>query len=363
MIANADRDQQRRVFVINPGSTSTKTAIFTGSECVCSQTLQHTSSALAQYDRVIGQLALRKGAIDAFLKANAVDRHSLSAVAGRGGLLRPLNSGAYAVTDKMCEELRAAKYGEHASNLGALLAKHYADIFKIPAFIVDPVTLDEFDGPSRTSGVPGIERKSRIHALNIKSVARRCAAGLGRDIGSTMFVIAHMGGGISVCSMAGGRIIDSTDALLGEGPFSLERAGTLPLSAMLGLCFESGLSKEEVTVLLSRKSGFSGLFGVDQLPDVYRIIDEGNQEAGVALEAMVRQIAKWIGAMTAVTAATPDAIILTGGMANSSRLTGSITRYIGHLGPVRLYPGEYEMEALAEGVIRVLNDQEKALEY
>jgi len=363
MSAGADQQQPHRVLVINPGSTSTRIAIFTCGECICSQTLQHASAGPAQPGHVIDQLSLRREAIDAFLKANAVDGNSLSAVAGRGGMLKPLKGGAYAVTDKMCEDLRAAKYGEHASNLGALLAKHYADIFKIPAFIVDPVTMDEFDAPSRTSGVPGIERKSRIHALNIKSVAARCAAGLGRDIRSTRFVVAHMGGGISVCAMAGGRIIDSTDALLGEGPFSLERAGTLPLSAMLGLCFDSGLSKEEVTVLLSRKSGFSGLFGVGRLPDAYRIIDEGNQQAGVALEAMIRQIAKWIGAMTALTAATPDAIILTGGMANSTRFTDSITHYIGHLGPVRLYPGEHEMEALAEGVTRVLNNQEKALEY
>lgn len=363
MSAVTQQNQKYRILVINPGSTSTKAAIFAGSERSCSQTLQHTSSDLAQYDRVIGQLAVRKGAVDAFLKANSIDGNSLSAVAGRGGLLKPLKGGTYTVTDKMCEELRAARYGEHASNLGALLAKQYADAFNVPSFIVDPVTLDEFDGPSRISGVPGIERKSRIHALNIRSVASRCAAELGLDTGSARLVVAHMGGGISVCAIVEGRIIDSTDALLGEGPFSLERAGTLPLAAMMGLCFDSGLSKEEITVLLSRRSGTSGLFNVDQLPDVYRIIDEGNQQAGVALEAMIRQISKWVGGMAAVTAATPDAIILTGGMANSMRFTDSIARYIGHLGPLRIYPGEYEMEALAEGVLRILNNQETALEY
>ena len=353
----------KRVLVINPGSTSTKIAIFAGSACTCSQVLQYTSAELAQHAHIVDQLALRRKGVDSFLESNAIDAEPLSAVAGRGGLLRPLRGGVYTISDKMCEDLKAAKYGEHASNLGALLAKQYADKFKIPAFIVDPVTLDEFDAPSKISGVPGIERKSRIHALNIRSVARRCAAELGRDIGSTMFVVAHMGGGISVCAMDGGRIIDSTDALLGEGPFSLERAGTLPLAAMLGLCFDSGLSKAEVTALLSRKSGFSGLFGVDQLPDVFRIIDAGNVQAGLALEAMIRQIARWVGAMTALMAATPDAMILTGGMANSTRFTDSLARYIGHLGPVRLYPGEYEMEALAEGVLRVLNGQERALEY
>jgi len=363
MSAGSDPKQHYRILVINPGSTSTKTAIFAGNDRICSQTLQHSSSDLKQHNRITDQLDMRKEAIDSFLESNAIDGKVLNAVAGRGGLLRPLQGGSYSITDKMCEDLRAAKYGEHASNLGALLAKQYADAFNLPSFIVDPVTLDEFDGASRISGVPGIERKSRVHALNIKSVARRCAAELGRDIASTRFVIAHMGGGISVCAIVEGRIIDSTDALLGEGPFSLERAGTLPLSAMLTLCFDSGLSKAEITALLSRKSGFSGLFDVDQLPDLYRIIDGGNQQADVALEAMIRQIAKWIGAMAAVTAATPDAIILTGGMANSSRFTDSITRYIGHFSQVRIYPGEYEMQALAEGVIRVLNNQEKALEY
>jgi butyrate kinase len=360
---NAGRKKQHRILVINPGSTSTKSAVFAGGEAICAQALKHSSSDLIKYIRMIDQLDFRRGAIDDFLYENNIDPKSLSAVVGRGGLLRPLKGGTYKITDQMCTDLRAAKYGEHASNLGALLAREYSDKFSIPAYVVNPVTLDEFDAPSRVSGVPGIERKSRIHALNIKSVARRCAADLGRDIGGTIFVIAHMGGGISVCAMVHGKIIDSTDALLGEGPFSLERAGTLPLEAMMSLCLDRGLSRDEITKLLSHKSGFSGLFGLDQLPEVYKLIDGGNHEAGVALEAMIRQIAKWIGGMVAVTATTPDAIILTGGMANSSRFTGAITRYIGHLGPVRLYPGEHEMEALAEGVLRVLEKEEMALEY
>ena len=355
--------RRHRILVINPGSTSTKTAVFDGSERSFDQTLQHASSALSKYKNIVSQLDFRRAAIDAFLQDNKIEPGSLDAIAARGGLLRPVKGGAYRVNGSMCDDLRAARYGEHASNLGALLAEGYAARLNIPAFIVNPVTLDEFDAPARVSGVPGIERKSRIHALNIKSVARRCASDLGRDLNTTIFVIAHMGGGISVCAMVQGRIIDSTDALLGEGPFSLERAGTLPLAALTSLCLDSGLSKAEVTTLLSRKSGFSGFFGVDQLPDVYRLIDEGNHEAEVVLEAMVRQIARWIGGMVAVTATRPDAIILTGGMANSSRLTGSITRYIGHLGPVSIYPGEHEMEALAEGVLRVLKKQEKALEY
>ena len=176
-------------------------------------------------------------------------------------------------------------------------------------------------------------------------------------------MIAHLGGGISVCAMKEGRIIDSTDALLGEGPFSLERAGTLPLAGMIELCFEKGMSKAEITGLLSKKSGFSGSFGIDQLPDVYKLIDSGDQQAGVMLEAMIRQVSKWIGGMVAVLASRPDAIILTGGMINSSRLVESISLYINHLGAIKIYPGEYEMEALAEGVLKILNKEERALEY
>ncbi len=351
------------ILVINPGSTSTKTAVFSGSERIRAQTLQHSSSDLKKYNSIAGQLDLRKGAIDNFINGNSIDGSSLSAVAGRGGLLRPLKCGTYKINNKMCADLTAARYGEHASNLGALLAKEYADKFNIPAYIVDPVTVDEFDSPSKVSGVPGIERKSRIHALNIRASARRCAADLGKDIKEAHFVVAHLGGGISVCAMKEGRIIDSTDALLGEGPFSLERAGTLPLAGMIELCFERGMSKAEITGLLSKKSGFSGLFGIDQLPDVYRLVDSGDQQAGIMLEAMIRQVARWIGGMVAVIASRPDAIILTGGMINSSRLVDSISRYINHLGAIKVYPGEYEMEALAEGVLKILTEEERALEY
>lgn len=362
---NCDVSAARRpnILVINPGSTSTKVAVFAGNLPVYSQTLQHSSSEFAKCGRLVDQLPARKEAIDRFLSMHGLTFKSVMAVAGRGGLLRPLKSGTYIVSDKMCQDLQAARYGEHASNLGALLARQYADSNGIRAFVVDPVTLDEFDEASRPSGVPGIERKSRIHALNIRAVARAYARDAGKDLSKSRLVIAHMGGGISVCAMAEGRIIDSTDALLGEGPFSLERAGTLPLAAMIELCFDSSLSKPDVKALLSRNSGFKGLAGLDRLPEIYEVMDGGNRDANRLLEAMIRQIAKWIGAMAAVIRRQPDAIILTGGMANSSRFTESIASYVSHLGPVKVYPGEHEMEALAEGVLRVLNKEEPALDY
>ncbi len=356
-------EQNPQILVINPGSTSTKVAIFSEKLLVRAQTIDHSSAELSLHKRVSGQIGLRIEAINRFLRDAADEIINITAIAGRGGLLRPLASGTYLIEGNMYTDLEKARFGEHASNLGALLALHFGKSMGVPAFVVDPVTVDEFDEPARETGVPGIKRKSRVHSLNIKSVARLCATELGKNLGSTSFVVAHMGGGISVCAMVSGQIIDSTDALLGEGPFSLERAGTVPLASMLDLCFDKGLSKQEVAVLLSNKSGFKGFFGIDRLPDVYRLIDEGNKQADVLLQAMVRQIVKWVGGMVVVMKTKPDAIILTGGMVHSTRFVASLMEYLNYFGIIKLYPGEREMEALAEGVFRVLNKKEVALHY
>jgi butyrate kinase len=263
----------------------------------------------------------------------------------------------------MCRDLTEARYGEHASNLGPVLAQRFAEMLGVPAYTVDPVTVDEYDPCSRISGVPGIERKCRTHALNIKSVSRRCAQEMGKDIADTTFVVAHLGGGISVCALSGGKIIDSTDGLLGEGPFSMERAGTLPLAGTIDLCFDTGLSKKEILTLLSRQSGFKGYVGTDRLTDVLGRIQEGDEQAALIFDALVRQTIKWIGAMTAVVKGKPDAVILTGGMINSELLSREISAHIEPMAHIRLYPGEFEMEALAEGALRVLQNIEPALDY
>ena len=264
---------------------------------------------------------------------------------------------------RICRDLKEALYGEHASNLGPILAQRFGEIFCVPAYIVDPVTVDEYEQSSRISGVPGIERKCRTHALNIKSVSRRCAKEMGKNIENTTFIVAHLGGGISVCALVGGRIIDSTDALLGEGPFSTERAGTLPLAGVVDFCFDKDLSKKEVLSLFSRQSGFKGYIGTDRFTDVLDRIHAGDKQAGLIFEAMVMQTVKWIGAMIALVKGKTDAVILTGGMANSQHLSDAICTHISPLAEVRLYPGEFEMEALAEGVLRVLQKSEASLEY
>jgi len=349
------------ILVINPGSTSTKMALFQEAESLISFTVEHSDQELSSCRRILDQLNLRKQAITSFIDKNRIT--NINAVAGRGGLLRPMPGGTYRVNDRMCTDLAEARYGEHASNLGPILAKHFGDMLGVPAYIVDPVTVDEFEPASRISGVPGIERKSRTHALNIKSVARRCAADFGKNIEDTTFIVAHLGGGISVCALVGGRMIDSTDALLGEGPFSMERAGTLPLAGLVDLCFERGLSKKELLSLLSKQSGFKGYIGTDRLTAVLERMQAGDEQANLIFDAMVRQTVKWIGAMIALIKGKPDAVILTGGMVKSKSLTDAIYSYIGHMADVRLYPGEFEMEALAEGVLRVILGEEKVFEY
>ena len=262
-----DADMRRfRILAVNPGSTSTKVALFQGSEPLFSRTIGHDDRELSASKRVFDQLSMRESAVRALMDENRVCK--VDAVAGRGGLLRPLPAGTYRVNEAMCRDLEEARWGEHASNLGPILAKKFGGMIGAPAYIVDPISLDEYEPASRISGVPGIERKCRTHALNIRSVARRCAGEMGKAIEKMNFVVAHLGGGISVCALAGGRIVDSTDALLGEGPFSMERSGTLPLAGVVDLCFDRGLSKDEVLSLLSRQSGFKGYMGTDRLTDV-----------------------------------------------------------------------------------------------
>jgi len=350
------------LFVVNPGSTTTKVACFGREAELWSETIEHDQQRLNRFERVVDQLDWREQAIADIAAGKHFQGREISAVIGRGGLLRPVQGGTYRVTDAMVQDLQAARYGEHASNLGALLARRFGERFRVPAFVVDPVTTDEFEPASRLSGVPGIERKCRTHALNIRAVARRASQELGKPLVEAAFVVAHLGGGISVCALRRGRIVDATDGMLGEGPFSLERAGTVPLAAMLDLCFGSGKTREEIVQLLSRDSGLKAYLGETWLPAMYEMARD-DLLAREVLDALVRQIAKWIGAMTAVLCGKPDAILLTGGMSKSERLVEEVVSHVARFAPVRVYPGELEMMALALGVVRVLTGDEVVLDY
>ena len=328
--------------------------------------MRHRPEELAR--EVVKQLDLRRVAIEPYLER--ILPGTLVAVAGRGGPLKPLPGGTYAVNEAMIADLSSGRYANHASNLGALLAREVARRFDVPAYIVDPITTDEFEPEARISGVPEIERRCRSHALNIKAVARKVAGQLDRSLTETNFVVAHMGGGISVAALRGGRIVDVNDALLGMGPFSPERAGALPLEGLLRLAFSGEYTFDSLAHKLSRESGLKGYLGTNDLPEVLRRVDAGDKLAAEVYQAMIYQITKEIGAMAtvltprnAVLEGKVDAIILTGGMARAEMLCSAITSRVNFMAPVITIAGSLELEALAQGVWRVIDGEEKAEEY
>ncbi|MCX6640868.1 MAG: butyrate kinase [bacterium] len=350
------------VLVINPGSTSTKIAIWATTGSIFQQTVTHPSEELAKFPKVVDQFDLRLGALMEAV-GEWLDSDKLSAVVGRGGPLRPLEGGTYFINEPMLIDLRAGKYSNHASNLGALMAHYLAGELTIPCFVVDPVTVDEFSPFARISGLPEIVRKCRSHALNIKAVAREAAAMVNQPLDQCNFVVVHMGGGLSICPLAGGKIIDVNDALLGMGPFSPERAGALPIGPLVELCFSGKYSKPDLLQRLSTNAGLKGYLGTPDLIEIEKRIESGDQEALLHYNAMCYQIGKEIGAAAVVLKGRFDGIVMTGGMANSARLIDTLKEYVSFLGRIFVIPGEKEMEALALGAFRVLDGKEKAKTY
>jgi butyrate kinase len=347
------------VFVINPGSTTTQLALFDREHELWRESIHHPARELSSL--VIEQLDLRWTAVETNL--SRIPGNSLAAVVGRGGPLKSLPGGTYTVNSSMLDDYTSASYANHASNLGAVLAHKVAQLLQVPAYIVDPVTTDEFDPEARISGVPEIQRRCRSHALNIKAVARRTAQQLNQDLGQSRFVVAHMGGGISVAALRNGRIVDVNDALLGMGPFSAERAGALPLEGLLNLAFSGKYTFESLTHKLSRESGLIGYLGTNDLMRIIGMLEDGDELAVNVYRALVIQVAKEIAAMAAVLEGQLDAIILSGGMAHAERFTADLTDKVAFLAPVTIVPGSLEMEALARGAWRVLLGEETAREY
>lgn len=348
------------VLVINPGSTSTKFGLWRRDGCHVEHTVRHDPGDLAP--RAIDQWEVRRKLVDRALEPHLNEVNIIGAV-GRGGLLKPVAGGTYRVNSAMLEELRRPETPNHASNLGALLADHYARQFQVPAFVVDPVTVDEFHDLARVSGVPWIERRSRSHALNIKAVSRKAAERLGVALPQARFVVAHLGGGISVAAVDGCQIVDVNDALLGMGPFSPERAGALPIGPLVERCFSGQVTRQELLDELSRCSGLSAYCGTSDVRVILERIRGGDQAADLALRAMIYQIAKEIGAYAAALEGRLNAVILTGGLAHSSEIVDMLTPYVNFLGKILVFPGEGEMEALAAGAFRVLDGEEPARDY
>ncbi len=348
------------LLVINPGSTSTKFALWGREGCITEQVVRHSADKLAP--AVADQLNYRTELIDSAIKP-LLAGHKVVGVVGRGGLLKPMRGGTYRVNETMINDLHSPTISNHASNLGALIAHHFAEQFGVDAYIVDPVTVDEFVDVARISGVKWCERKSRGHALNIKYSARRAADDLGKNLEDTRFVIAHFGGGTSVAALLGGRIIDTNDALHGMGPFSPERAGALPLSALIERCFTEGVTKKGLLDELARKSGLMAYCGTSDVREVIKMIESGDPQAELIFRAMVYQDAKEIGAMGAVLEGSIDAVIITGGLAHSVEFISMLRPYIDYLGTIIIYPGEGELEAMSAGAWRVIDGVEAALAY
>ncbi|WP_088006387.1 butyrate kinase [Indiicoccus explosivorum] len=352
-----------RVLVINPGSTSTKIGVFENESMIMEQTIRHSSEEIGRFPAIIDQYEYRKQMILEALDEEGFNISKLSAVCGRGGLLRPIEGGTYAVNDAMLADLRIGYSGQHASNLGGIIAFEIAEALNIPSYIVDPVVVDELSPIARVSGFPLIERKSIFHALNQKAVARRYAASRGRRYQDLNLIVTHMGGGITVGVHKEGRVVDVNNGLHGDGPFSPERAGTVPAGDLVELCFSGQYYRQEVMRMLVGKGGLVGYLGTNDAVAVEKRIAKGDKEAELLYEAMAYQVAKEIGSAAAVLAGKTDAILLTGGLAYGKGFTEAISRQISWIADVVVLPGENELQALAEGAIRVLNGEEKAKAY
>jgi butyrate kinase len=352
-----------RLLIINPGGTSTKLAVFQDEDAQFADVIRHPADQLGAFAGVIDQEAFRRDVILKFLEEKGIELKKLSAVVGRGGALKPLESGTYGVVPEMVEDIRRGKvFVDHASNLGALLAHDLATQVGIPAFIVDPVSVDEFIPQARLSGLPELERKSMSHALNLKMVCREAAKSLGKRYDQVNLVAAHLGSGITVSAHRRGRMIDVNNAVDG-GPFAPTRAGGLPTTGLIKLCFSGDYSEAQLFTMTTKQGGLMAYLGTDDGEQIEARIQKGDEQARLVYEAMIYQIAKEIGAMAAVLAGAVDAVVLTGGLTHCPHLLTSLKEQVKFLAPVLVFPGEDEMKALALGALRVLSGQEALKEY
>jgi butyrate kinase len=347
-----------KLLIINPGSTSTKIAVYKNEEMLFEHTLRHDVEELEPFKKIYDQYKFRKDIIVDFLKSKDFDLKNLDGVVGRGGLLKPIEGGTYEVNESMLEDLKAGILGEHASNLGGILAYEIAKVSDGRSFIVDPVVVDEMEDVARISGLKEVERKSILHALNQKAVARRFAKETGKKYDDLNLIVAHLGGGISVGAHKKGRIIDVNNALDGEGAFSPERAGGLPVGDMVKLCFSGKYTLDEVKKMLKGCGGLVSYLGTNDAREVGKRIEAGDEYTKLIYKAMAYQVAKDIGGCAAVLHGDVDQIIITGGIAYDDMFTAWIEEMVKFISDVKIYPGEDELQALAEGGLRIFNGEE-----
>ena len=355
---------ERLILAVNPGSTSTKFALFEEEKLIFEKNLKHTPLDLIGFQHITDQFSLRRNLIMKELEERNADLSRIAAVVGRGGLVKPIESGVYRVNEEMKKDLHECRRGEHASNLGALIADDIArNLPSAVALIVDPVVVDEFQPLSRLSGHPLIERQSIFHALNQKAVARAYAASVGKKYEELNLIVAHLGGGISVGAHLKGRVVDVNNALSGEGPFSPERSGGLPSLQLIELCFSGKYSYQEVKSMLVGKGGMVAYLGTNDFREITERADEGDSMASLVKDAAMYQVAKEIGSMSVALKGEIDAIILTGGIAFEKNTMDFLSGMISFIGKVIIYPGEDEMKALAFNGLRALNGETEIKDY
>ena len=349
--------------IINPGSTSTKIAVFEDETQLFEETLRHPTEEIAKYATIIDQKDFRKQIILDFLKEKDCDVHSLDVIIGRGGLLKPIPGGTYAVSDELLADLKKGVQGQHASNLGGILAREIGDAIGKPSYIVDPVVVDELTDVARISGMPELPRRSIFHALNQKAVARRFAKEHGTTYEALNLIVIHMGGGVSVGAHSKGKVVDVNNILDGEGCFSPERAGTVPVGDLIKMCFSGKYTQQEIYKKICGNGGFNAYLHTNDARVVEKMVEQGDEYAKLIQDAFYYQIAKDAGAMAAVLHGKVDQIILTGGIAYAQLTVDKLTESIGWIAPITVYPGEDEMLALAQGGLRVMTGEEEAKVY
>lgn len=340
------------ILAINPGSTSTKVALYEGSTLLAQDSLNYSAADLAPYDRIADQLEMRSQGVVDFLSHQGRSVTDLEAIMARGGLLHPLAAGIYAVNESMLHDCGKGAVHEHASNLGAPIAHALAASAGIPCYIADPVSVDEFDDIGRVSGLKELPRRSLVHALNIRKVAYNVAKGHGKALEEMNMVVAHLGGGISVAPLRHGRIVDVNNANE-QGPYSPERAGGLPAAALVRLCFRDGETEAQIVKRLTHTGGLVSYLGTNDAREAQRRVDSGDAEAALILEGMAYQVAKEIGAMATVLEGDVDVIVLTGGLAHNDAVVKWVTDRVGFIAPVEVVPGENELEALNDAYLRL----------
>jgi len=346
-----------KIFVVNPGGGSTKVALFEDEKLLKLREVRHSVEDLKQFPNTISQLEFRLRDIMKFIEEEGIDITKIDAIAARGGPFKSLESGVYRVNEKVVDDvLNGRVQADHPSNLGVLIAQRLSELTKAPAFFVDPVSVDEFEDVARLSGLKELPRKSLLHALNTKYVSRKLAEETGIPLENLNIIVAHLGTGISISAIRKGRIVDVNNANDG-GPFSPQRAGTLPTTGLIELCYSGKYTKQEMINKVVRYGGLVDYLGTDSLEEVIKRIENGDAYADLVYRAMVYQIGKEIGAMACVLKGKVDYIILTGGMARSSKLVEDVKGYVEWIAPCRVFPGENEMEALAFGVMKVLRGE------